>query len=180
MPRLTVLRTSLVMLPLWIALEGSAPARGAPGPLNRLEETPEGVVARLYEMVTFPAGSVPDWDEVRSLFIDEAVVVLRTARDETTLFSLDGFIADFVAFIERAGVERTGFSERVIRMKSTVFGDIAHVLVLYEASIPGSARPPQQGVDSFQLIRRHGRWLIASVVNELPAPGRPVPPELEG
>jgi hypothetical protein len=59
-----------------------------------------------------------------------------------------------------------------------VFRDIAHVLVLYEAHIPGSARPPQQGVDSFQLVRNAGRWWIVSVVNDLPSPEHPAPPVL--
>ncbi len=88
-------------------------------------------------------------------------------------------MADFVAFVERAGVRETGFSENVIKMKNTTIGDIAHVLVLYEASIPGSPRPAQQGVDSFQLIRQEGRWRLTSVVNEIPTSERPLPAELK-
>jgi hypothetical protein len=141
--------------------------------------TAESVVNALYEMVTFDPGATPEWDQVRALFLDEAVIVLRTSHTETTVFSVEGFIEDFVAFIERANAERTGFSERIIRTKSLVFGDIAHILVLYEAEIPGSPRGPQQGVDSFQLVRKNGRWWIASVVNEIPTADRPVPPELQ-
>lgn len=140
--------------------------------------TPEGVVGRLYELVTFEAGRTPDWGEVRSIFLDEALIVLRTSRDASTVFTVDGFVADFEAFIERANVEQTGFAETVVTMKSIVFGDIAHVLVLYEASIPGSGRDPQQGVDSFQLTRTGDGWRIVSVINEIPTDTRPVPPEL--
>ena len=116
-------------------------------------ETPEDVVGRLYELVTFEAGHTPDWAEVRGLFLDEAIIVLRTSRNALSALSVDGFVADFEAFIERANVAETGFSETVVTMRSMLFGDIAHILVLYEASIPGSARGPQQGLDSFQLIR---------------------------
>jgi hypothetical protein len=140
--------------------------------------TASGLVAALYEEVTFPAGSSPDWERVRSMFLDQAIVVLRTSREDTTVFSVDGFVQDFIAFIERSKVRETGFEERVIRSKPLVFGDIAHVLVLYEVSIPGSERPPQQGVDSFQLIRKNGRWWIVAVTNEVPTAERPVPPEL--
>jgi hypothetical protein len=59
-----------------------------------------------------------------------------------------------------------------------VMGDMANVLVLYEASIPGSASPPQKGVDSFSLIRKHGRWWIVSITNEIPTPSRPIPAAL--
>ncbi|MHC4349759.1 MAG: hypothetical protein ACYS15_14665, partial [Planctomycetota bacterium] len=100
---------------------------------------------------------------------------------------------------ERADAGRTGFTERIIRTKPMVFGDMAHVLVLYEASIPGSPRPPSlrrqlrlqdaavrdnaavrvmQGVDSFSLIKKHGRWWIAAITNEIPGPDRPIPAQL--
>jgi hypothetical protein len=140
--------------------------------------TAQAVVHELYRLVTFDAGTTPDWDRVRALFIDQAVIVLRTSRTETSVFSVDGFVEDFVTFINRSNVEETGFGERIIRTKPFVFGDIAHVLVLYEAHIPGSVRGPQQGVDSFHLIRKDGRWWIASVVNEIPAADRPMPAEL--
>jgi hypothetical protein len=141
-------------------------------------DTPEGLVAALYDAVTFPAGVAPDWDDARAMFLPEAVIVLRTGRETTAVFSLEGWIDDFVRFIEEAKVVETGFSERIVRTRAMVFGDIAHVLVLYEAHITGSPRAPQQGVDSIQLVRREGRWWIASIVNEIPAAVRPLPPEL--
>ena len=156
-----------------VAARAHAQTESGPPP-----ETPEDVVGRLYELVTFEAGQTPDWAAVRSIFLDQAVIVLRTSRDALPVLSVDEFVAEFQAFIERANVGETGFSETVVTMKSMVFGDIAHILVLYEASIPGSARGPQQGVDSFQLIRTEGDWRIASVVNEVPTDARPVPQEL--
>jgi len=141
--------------------------------------TAEGVVRELYRLVTVKAGANPDWEKVRSLFLKNAVIALRTSPDNATVFSVQGFVDDFVAFNERAQVKETGFSERVVRLKATVSGDIAHVLVLYEASIPGSPRPPQRGVDSFQLIREDGRWWIVAVTNDLPSPNNPIPQELQ-
>ncbi len=38
--------------------------------------------------------------------------------------------------------------------------------------------PPQQGADSWLLVRRDGRWIIAAATNEIVKPARPVPPEL--
>jgi len=140
--------------------------------------TPEAVVSELYDLVTFGAGTTPDWDRVRNLFLPEAVIVLRTSRTESTVFTLDGFVADFVRFIERANVVQSGFTEKIVRMKPWAFRDMAYALVLYEASIPGSGRPGQLGIDSFSLIRRDGRWWIISIANDIPDPGNPVPAEL--
>lgn len=142
-------------------------------------QTPDQVVRELYELVTFPAGATPDWDKVRSLFLDEAVIVLRTSRETTAVFSVDGFVADFVSFIERAKVKETGFTEKILRMKPMVFGDMAQFLVLYEASIPGRDFPPQQGVDNFTLIKKDGQWKIVSITNEIPTAERPLPEVLQ-
>ncbi len=141
-------------------------------------QDPEALVRELYALVTFPAGQTPDWERVRALFIEEAVIVLRTSRESTTAFSVDGFIEDFQNFIARAKVEETGFTEHIVRLKPMVFGDMAQVLVLYEASIPGVSPAPQQGVDNFLLIRQDGRWRIVAITNELPGPDRPLPAEL--
>jgi hypothetical protein len=137
--------------------------------------TPEGMVNEIYDMVSFEGGSVPDWDAVKSLFIPQAVVVLRTSREATTVFSLEGFVQDFISFYENTPAGANGFTEKIIRMKSMVFGEMASVLVLYEAHITGSARAPQQGVDNFSLIKKDGRWWIVAVTNEIPTPERPIP-----
>ena len=60
-------------------------------------------------------------------------------------------------------------------MESTVFGDIAHVLVLYTAQIPGLMKTPREGVDSFHLRRKDGQWHIVSILNEIPTKDRPKP-----
>jgi len=136
------------------------------------------VVEELYELVTFDVGTTPDWDRVRSLFVDEATVVLRTGPDAMTVFDLNGFVNDFVQFIEQSQVEKTGFTERILKMKSMEYGDIAHVLVLFDSHINGSEKAPRQGIDSFQLIRESGRWKIISITNDRPSPGNPIPMSL--
>jgi len=60
-------------------------------------------------------------------------------------------------------------------MESIIFGDIAHVLVLYTSYIPGVSEAPREGVDSFHLIRKDGDWKIVSILNEIPGPNRPKP-----
>ena len=58
------------------------------------------------------------------------------------------------------------------------YWDMAHVLVLYEARITGDGRPPQQGIDSWSLVRRNDRWFIAAVTNELVTSRQTLPTEL--
>lgn len=161
-----------LVLILLVLPPGTIAGQGVEPPIP---QSAEAVVHELYDMVTFPAGTTPDWDEFRALFLPEAVVVLRSSREATSVFTLDGFVEDWLRFIDGSNIEETGFAERIIRTHSTEFGDIAHVWVLYEAEIPGWGRPPQAGVDSFQLARRQGSWKIVSITNEVPTPDRPIP-----
>jgi hypothetical protein len=165
--KLTAAWIALLLLP-FLGRSGQAPPEDEP-------ETAEQVVERLYDLVTTEAGETPDWDAVRALFVEEAVVVLRTSREALTVFSLEGFVGDFVAFIEQAGIEETGFTERVLGTRAFVYGDIAHVLVLFDSHVPGSGRPPGQGIDSFELVRLDGEWRIVSITNERPTPENPIP-----
>ena len=137
--------------------------------------SPESVVRAVYRLVSFGPGQQTDWAPVRNLFLPEAVVVLRTSRTETTVFPLEGFINDFVRFDTIPAVARNGFRETVVRLHATTYRDIAHVLVLYEAEVLNLPRPPQRGIDSWELVRREGRWWIASVTNEIVTPDVPIP-----
>ena len=169
--RTRLLPIALILFPL---LSSSVPAQSA-----KAWETAEGLVNDIYKSVSFDStGPRPDWGKVRSMFLDDAVIVLQVTRDSTAVFTVQGFIDDFVNFIERSPAKQKGFWERIVRMKPMVFGNIAHVLVLYEAHIPGIGRPPQQGVDSWELLKRDGRWWFVAVTNEVPATGRPLPEEL--
>jgi hypothetical protein len=147
-------------------------------PQDKTETAPQDVIVNLYDLVSFGPDNPPRWEEVRSLFIEDAIIVLRTSRDSCTRFTVDGFINDFKKFAAEERIQINGFSEKIIRVKKTVFGDIAHFLVLYEASIPGTDFKPQQGVDSFQLIKSDSTWRILSITNEIPGPDNPLPDEL--
>ena len=156
------------------------PARAQDAPDAAAENTPEGVVRDLYRRVTFPAGTTPDWEAMRTLFLPETVIALRLSRDGLTVMDLDGFVEVWLRDMERFSLDESGFTERIIRMDITEFGDIALVWVLYEAEIPGSGRPPQPGVDCIQLVRREGQWVISAITNEVPTPDRAIPRVLRG
>jgi hypothetical protein len=172
---------SLVLL-----CQDKCPGNPSPPVPDQAARSPGEAVTGLYALVSSTAGKVPDWDRVRACFLKEAVIVLRTSRTASTVFSLEGFIKDFSDFYHRpfrrdnttVAPKDSGFTETVLRTKALEYGDMAHVLVLYEARITGFPMAPQRGIDSWLLVRRGGRWLIAAVTNELVTPGRPVPAEL--
>jgi hypothetical protein len=138
------------------------------------EATAEGTVRHLYDLISAEAEKVPDWTPVRDLFLPESIIVLRSSRDALSVFSLDGFIQDFEAFYANPQVRERGFKETILDLKSTEFGDMAQVWVLYEARIVGGGG--NRGLDNFSLVRRDGAWRVAAITNEVVFPDRP-PPE---
>jgi hypothetical protein len=143
-------------------------------------DTPENLIAEIYKAVTFiKEDPLPDWEKVRSMFISDAIIVMRVSRDSMAVFSVKGFIDDFVNFVEKSPAKNAGFIERILKMNPMVFGNIAHILVLYEASITGMKNPPTLGVDSWHLLKKNGRWWITSVANDIITKDRPVPDELK-
>lgn len=140
--------------------------------------TAEGVVRELYRHVTVDVGQETDWEQVRTLFLPQAVIVLRVSKDASNAFDVQGWIDDFVAWNEKARVKERGFSERIVVMKPRVFRDIANIFVLYEAALADSDKPPTRGVDSIELVKKDGRWWIAAITNDLVNAEHPVPTEL--
>ncbi len=160
-----------------IVLGVAGEARAQAGGSDEALATAEAVVAELYDLVTFEPGTSPDWDRARSLFLPEAVVVLRTSRDATNQLTVEGWVADFEHFIVQQNVVETGFVEAIVKTVPWVFKDVAHILVLYEAGFPNDERR-QYGIDAFSLVKKEGRWWIAGILNEIPDRNNPIPAEL--
>lgn len=141
-------------------------------------QTAEHIVRSLYEMVSWDPGKPPDWEVVKTLFVEDAVVVLRTGRESMQSIDRQGFVDLFLQDIERYNLDERGFQEKIISLKGREFGNIAHFFVVYEVSVPGDQRPPMRGLDTFHLWKRDGSWEIVSILNELPMPGNPIPEDL--
>jgi len=153
-------------------------AADAPAPEARFQTT-EGVVRELYRLVCVPVGGDTDWNQVRTLFLPESVIVLRESKEGLSTFTLQGWIDDFIAYNKKARSSERGFEERIVRISQTEFRDIAHILVLYEARLlDWKDRAPQPGVDSIELVRKNGRWWIAAITNDLPDVDNPIPEPL--
>jgi ketosteroid isomerase-like protein len=142
-------------------------------------KTPEELIQDIYVLVSAKNSESVDWQRVRSMFNDEAVVILRTSRDKSTQFTADGFIQDFKDFYNNPEVKANGFREKILRMKTMVYKDIAFIATVYSAEINGSQRPPTQGVDLWLLGKKDGLWKITSIVNEVIPAGQELPEEPE-
>jgi hypothetical protein len=69
---------------------------------------------------------------------------------------------------------KNGFRERGVSRKTTVFGNIAQVAEIFEASIPGS-EVRYEGVNMYLMVKDGADWKIAALTYEVSRPGLPTP-----
>jgi hypothetical protein len=142
-------------------------------------DDPEQMVRALYAAVSFEPGAGADWDHVRAFFLPEAVFAVRRTATSMDVMNVDEFIAWFVADVERLHMVERGFEETVLKVQTTIFGDMGHAFVVYRARLK---TPPDQrgqyGLDSFGLVHLDGRWWIASLTNDVVTQNRSLPEAL--
>lgn len=162
----TLLIASCMLFPLLISGQSEA---------STAEEDAVKMIRQIYTEVSGETAEKVDWDRLRSLFIEEAVIVLRTSREITTRFTLEEFIQDFKDFYKSPAMKESAFKEEVLRLKAEVYHDIAFIAVVYEAHILESERPPTKGIDFWLLTRKDKAWKVAAVTNEVIPPGEEIP-----
>jgi len=140
-----------------------------------INHDPESLIKELYKVVSTKSGEKVDWDFVKSIFIEEAIIILRTRPDLTQQFTVDGYIQDFKNFYEYPVVNKNGFEEKILEIKSSIYKDMAIVVTIYEAKIPNISRPPSKGIDFWILIRNDNHWEIVSCTNEVIPTGEELP-----
>ena len=139
------------------------------------EEEAIAMVTQIYQEVSGNGEESVDWDKVRSFFVEEAVIILRTSREATSQFAVEEFIQDFKTFYQSPGLGESGFKEEVLQLESEVYHDMAFVAVVYAASILDSDGPPQKGIDFWLLTRKDHAWKVVSVINEIVPPDGKLP-----
>lgn len=152
-------------------------SRPLPGQTSEDPASDEAVntVIQIYKTVSGDSKTAVDWEKLRSFFIEEAIIVLKTSREGSTQFSVEEFIQDFKNFYDNPAVSESGFKEEVVRINAQVYGNAAAIGVVYEASVLNSESPPQKGIDFWLLSRKENSWKVLGVSNEIIAPGEPIP-----
>jgi hypothetical protein len=143
--------------------------------VNDIEKDAIALVKQIYDEVSSDGETEVNWETVRSFFVEEAIIVLRTPPYDSKQFTVDEFIRDFKEFYQNTAVIESGFKEEVLRIESQVYKDIAFIGIVYSAYIPNSANPPHKGIDFWLLSRRDDAWKVIAVNNEIIPPHEEIP-----
>ena len=151
-----------------------APTRPA---LAAEPDSPEALVQALYESSSGAAGQPHDWTRFRSLFLPGAriVALVRDAAGRTQV--RDQGVDDYVA---QAGprLQREGFRERGLSLRTLRYGDLVQAWSAYEATHGSGAQARVvHGVNALQLTRVDGHWRIAHLLWANERSAGPLPAE---
>ncbi|MEN9805096.1 MAG: hypothetical protein RIS41_1943 [Actinomycetota bacterium] len=125
--------------------------------------SPEEVVDRVYELISFSAGSEPDWPAHRALFTEPTVLALRVFPDDPQITVMD--YDSYVVHQMRDGLSDEGYVEIPGERTTTIVGEAA--VVLQEFAMKFRDRPPVPAFDAYSLVRVDGVWKIASVISDM-------------
>jgi hypothetical protein len=111
----------------------------------------------VYEVISGPPGQKRDFDRMRSMFAPGATMKAIGPKGVR-----GGTVEDYIAR-NSAILEKEGFTERELGRRVEIWGNLATAWSSYDGrTADGSFH--ERGINSFQLVRVEGRWLVASIL----------------
>ncbi|MCB2231031.1 hypothetical protein KQH82_09985 [bacterium] len=137
----------------------------------------DGIIAALYESISFEPGSEPNWNRLRSLFLDSGRLIPRRpgAMPEVQTMTTEGFITRSGPVLRAGQFLRRGFIEKEIARRVEQFGGIVHVWSTYQSTFADGGEPFTRGINSIQLVYHRNRWWVVTVFWEDETPTVPLP-----
>jgi hypothetical protein len=111
----------------------------------------------VYAVISGPAGQKRDFDKMRALFAPNALLRVITPK------GIRG--GDLDNYIAKSGpiLEKEGFTEHELGRRTEVYGNLATVWSSYDGRTQ-SGTFHERGINSFQLMKVDGKWLVASIL----------------
>jgi len=131
----------------------------------------DAAIRGVYEVISGPPGQKRDFDRMRSLFAPGATM---KAIGPKGLHG--GSVEDYIAR-DKDILERDGFTERELGRRLQVWGGLATAWSSYDGRTANGSFH-ERGINSFELVKIDGKWLIASILWQEETPDNPLPRDL--
>ena len=131
----------------------------------------DAAIRGVYDVISGPPGQKRDFDRMRSLFAPGATM---KAIGPKGLHG--GSVEDYIAR-DKDILEREGFTERELGRRLQVWGGLATAWSSYDGRTANGSFH-ERGINSFELVKIDGKWLIASILWQEETPGNPLPRDL--
>lgn len=172
MHRLTAAVATAAAVALATPLAAQAPAANPADVAS-----PQALVDAAYAAIARKPGTQIDWARFRTLFLPEARLIpnVEQTGGEFVVLTPQGFIDWIDRFNATLPAGDRGFSESGVHNIVEQYGDIAHVFSTYRKHYYDDEQDLGSGINSFQMVRKDGRWWITSIIWDEPSGGGPIP-----
>ena len=118
----------------------------------------DAAIRGVYEVISGPPGQKRDFDKMRAMFAPGAQLRVITPNR-----GIRG--GDLEAYIKASGpiLEKEGFTERELNRRVEVYGNLATAWSSYDGRTANGSFH-ERGINSFQLVKVDGKWLVASIL----------------
>jgi hypothetical protein len=150
-----------------LALAAAAAAQPNAADLAGIDAAIRGV----YEVISGPPGQKRDFDRMRTLFAPGATL---KAIGPKGLHG--GSLEDYISRNAEI-LEKDGFTERELGRRVELWGGLATAWSAYDGRTANGSFH-ERGINSFQLVKVDGKWLVASILWQEETPDNPLPAAL--
>ena len=131
----------------------------------------DSAIRGVYDVISGPPGQKRDFDRMRSLFAPGATLKAIGPKGLR-----GGSLEDYISR-NKDVLESKGFTERELGRRLEVWGGLATAWSAYDGhTADGSFH--ERGINSFQLVKIDGKWLVASILWQEATPENPLPANL--
>ena len=122
-------------------------------------DSPEYVIFEFYRLLSFEAGARPDYDGIRKLLADDAVILVGDPEEGEKVLDADESLQRVKEGVEEIGFEDYGLQFTVKDIRCRTSDTTASCLTTVEAAYPGLDIDPIISTDLTTLEKRQGRWI---------------------
>ena len=149
------------------ALAGAGGQPGTKADLAAIDTT----IHAVYDVISGPPGQKRDFDHMRSLFAPGATLKAIGPKGLR-----GGSLEDYISR-NQAILEKEGFTERELGRRVEIWGGLATAWSAYDGRT-ASGSFHERGINSFQLVKIDGKWVVASILWQEETPDNPLPTNL--
>ena len=128
-------------------------------------------VHAVYDVISGPPGQKRDFDRMRALFAPGATLKAIGPKGLS-----GGTVEDYITR-NSAILEKEGFTERELGHRVELWGNLATVWSSYDGRTANGSFH-ERGINSFQLVKVDGKWLVASILWQEETPAFPLPADM--